>query len=108
MAMRFLFVFLLVLLPQHGMSADCSEVNITLSTQSDVDSFQGSFGPCDTVTGNIIISGTMNNLDGLLALNHVSGDVTIEELIEYEHRLRTHPVSQELNRAWMVIAQKPL
>ena len=36
------------------------------------------------------------------------GDVTIEELVAYEDRLRTHPISKELNRAWMVIAQKPL
>ena len=36
------------------------------------------------------------------------GDVSVDELISYEDRLRAHPISKELNRAWMVIAQKPL
>lgn len=34
------------------------------------------------------------------------GDVSIPDLIRYENRLRNHPISQKLNRAWMVIAQK--
>ena len=36
------------------------------------------------------------------------GDATIEELIAYENRLRQHPIAKDLNRAWMVIAEKPL
>ncbi len=35
------------------------------------------------------------------------GDVDIETLIHYENTLRNHPVSHKLNRAWMVIAEKP-
>jgi hypothetical protein len=36
------------------------------------------------------------------------GDATIDELIAYENRLRQHPIAKDLNRAWMVIAEKPL
>ena len=40
------------------MAVDCSEENIALSTQEDVDGFQEAYGPCNTVTGDLTISGS--------------------------------------------------
>lgn len=36
------------------------------------------------------------------------GDVDIQSLLQYEEALRNHPISHKLNRAWMVMAQKPV
>ncbi len=76
--MRILFTFLLLVLSQQGMAVNCSEENITLSTQEDVDGFQDTYGPCDTVSGDLIISGSMTNLDGLLKLKNVERNLLIE------------------------------
>ena len=34
-----------------------------------------------------------------------AGELTIEEALELEEKLRSHPVSRGLNRAWMVVAK---
>ncbi len=103
--MRILFTFLLLVLSQQGMAADCSEENISLGTQEDVDGFQATYGTCDTVTGdltivpsnemqiddltgvstiksiggNLLVRGTsVTNLDALKTLRNVNGSLTIE------------------------------
>ena len=64
------------------MAIDCSEENITLYTQEDVDGFQEVYGSCDTVTGNLAISGSMTHLDELFKLNRIAGNLTIEESLD--------------------------
>lgn len=38
-------------------AADCSQTNIELITQAQVDSFQTTYGACDTVSGNLVVDG---------------------------------------------------
>jgi hypothetical protein len=55
---------------------DCTPDDITLSSQAEVDNFQVSHGPCDTVTGDIYISGDdIVALSPLSALTTAGGDV---------------------------------
>lgn len=35
-------------------------------------------------------------------------ELTVEEALALEDRLREHPVSAPLNRAWMAVARKPM
>ena len=58
---------------------DCRTENVTLITQAEVNSFQADHGPCTTVIGNLIIAGSdITNLDGLLSLNSVGGELRIQ------------------------------
>jgi hypothetical protein len=34
------------------------------------------------------------------------GDVDVDEFLAKETALRSHPIAEKLNRAWMVVAQK--
>ena len=54
---------------------DCTPDDITLSSQAEVDNFQVNHGPCDTVTGDLKISGNdIVDLSPLSALTTVGGD----------------------------------
>ena len=76
--MRILFTFLLLVLSQQGMAVDCSEENITLSEQSDVDNFQSTYGNCDRVTGDLSIDSTgISNLSGLANIESITGSFYI-------------------------------
>jgi hypothetical protein len=44
-------------LPSNIYAADCSQTNIELNTQAQVDNFQATHGSCDTVSGNLVITG---------------------------------------------------
>ena len=64
-------------------ATDCSQENIWLNTQAQVDSFQNDFGDggtCDTVTGSLIIIGPdISNLDALSDLTAIGQDLDIQE-----------------------------
>jgi len=72
----FTAVFFLALIFSAPASAqDCTPDNIMLSSQAEVDNFQVNHGPCDTVTGNLGISGNdIVDLSPLSALTTVRGD----------------------------------
>ncbi len=73
-------VFLLgVFFPAPLLAVDCSSADITLDTQAEVNSFQATYGPCDTVTGllHVLSNASVANLDGLSALTNIGGDLAI-------------------------------
>ena len=82
--MKALIKSLILLLAFYNSSIwaiDCSQTNITLTTQVAVDDFQATYGPCDTVTGNLIIqNSSLTNLAGINALTAVSATFSIRIL----------------------------
>ena len=78
-----LLVPLSLWLPQAALSEECSQADIILATQAEVDAFQASFGPCDTITGSLTIGGSpheandISALDGLAGLRRVGNDLKI-------------------------------
>jgi len=82
--MKALIKSLILLLAFYNSSIwaiDCSQTNITLTTQVAVDDFQINFWPCDTVTGNLIIRDSdLTNLTGLNGLIAVNGTLTVLRL----------------------------
>jgi len=66
------------------LAADCSQAEIILTTQAQVDSFQtdhGGEGTCDTVTGDLWIVGenSITDLSGLSDLSHAGSALTIRD-----------------------------
>ncbi len=58
-----------------GINAQC--LDISLSTQADIDNFTANYG-CSLIEGNLTISGAdINNLDGLSSLSDIQGSLTI-------------------------------
>jgi len=80
---RTLAVFVLcgfyLLAPVSVYAVDCSTddgwPSIYLVTQTDVDNFQDVYGPCDTITRDLGLSGTFANFDGLSDIIHITGDL---------------------------------
>jgi len=61
------------------MAQDCTPNTITLSSQAEVDNFQGINGPCDHVVTDLFIQGSnIENLAGLSALTSTGGTLNIE------------------------------
>ena len=55
----------------------CSDLDYTFTNQADVDAFAAT--GCDSIPGDLYISGSfITNLDGLIKLTSVGGDLTIE------------------------------
>jgi hypothetical protein len=54
---------------------NCSSADIVLTTQAEVDGVQATYGPCDTVTGDlVVVNGTdIVDLDGLAGITVVGG-----------------------------------
>ncbi|MDG1988104.1 MAG: hypothetical protein P8J18_09000 [Halieaceae bacterium] len=76
--MKFLFTFLLLVLSRQGMAVDCSDENITLSTQSDMNNFQATYGNCDRISGDLSIDSTeISNLSGLANIESITGSFYI-------------------------------
>lgn len=58
--------------------AECP-VNVTLTTQAEVDAFVATYSHCSTITGNMTVSGAgITNLSGLTFLQHIGGNLDIE------------------------------
>ena len=112
-AVAFLTAFTLLAfsIPVIAFAQDCAPGNITLTSQQAVDNFQVNHGPCDTVTGTLVISGAdIVNVDGLSALIQVNSlrvefnPVLLEVdglsglvLIEEDLYVRNNDELQELN-----------
>jgi hypothetical protein len=78
----FSLIFILMLIPEQAWGVDCSSSDIVLSTQEQVDNFQATYGGggvCDTVAGNLEVSGNeITNVDGLANLTSVGEHLSIE------------------------------
>ena len=62
-------LFVTALLSSPLLAVDCSQTDITLSFQADIDDFQNDYGPCDRIVGGLTIDGAeVTNVDGLSEL----------------------------------------
>ena len=52
--------------------------NINLQTQNKVDYFKSFYPNCDTIYGDLVISGTVKNLDSLIGIRHIVGQLLIQ------------------------------
>lgn len=79
-----LFCAVCLLMPASAQALDCDTSdgfpNIRLESQSEVDNFQDVYGPCDTITRDLIIgdeNGPFSNLFGLAGIISITGDLII-------------------------------
>lgn len=77
-------LFFLCALPVSGLfstahaAVDCTPESISLESQADVTNFQTDHGPCDHVSGDLmLLSSQVSDLDGLSALESIGGDLLI-------------------------------
>ena len=65
------------------MAQGCLPEGITFSTQTEIDNFQTNYPGCTHILGNVTISNAINytieNLNGLAALQSVAGDFIITD-----------------------------
>lgn len=67
-----LLLFVMISLSMPAVAQECTSVDVALSTQQSVDSFQADYGPCDRVIGTLSISGGgITNVDGLSGLTQL-------------------------------------
>lgn len=70
-----LVLLLSILFPSPLLADVCSQTDITLSSQADVDDFQDDYGPCDRIVGWLDIDGgeitNVNGLSGLVAMGNL-------------------------------------
>jgi hypothetical protein len=96
-------------LPSKIFAADCSQTNIELNTQAQVDSFQATYGPCDTASGNLVITG-----DDIVDLTPLADLVSVGGLF-----VQGNPLLTDLDgldglssityaRSWLSINTNPL
>lgn len=78
--MRYILLFIvLVGFAQLGYTQSCGENRyIILRSQADVDNFSIDYPNCTTIESNLIIEGTIYNLDGLEQITAVNGSVEIQ------------------------------
>ncbi len=59
--------------------ADCPEGDVVLQTQNEVNAFVTAFATCDSLMGNLQISGgsSINDLSGLSFITYIAGDLII-------------------------------
>ncbi len=74
-------VFGILLLTGWGQATlsaqNCTPGNITLTTQTQIDNFQTIFGPCNTVTGNLVIQDNNDGIDNITNLAGLSNVTSI-------------------------------
>ena len=74
----FISIVLFSIISQKGLNAqNCSSANITLSTQAEVDDFQATYGPCNSVTGQLIIGSVVDDIIDLSALSSLDNTGSI-------------------------------
>lgn len=97
----------LAMLSSALQAANCTPDTITLSSQSEVDDFQASHGPCDTITGVLTISGgDITDLSGLSGI--VAADFGSRILIQNNTTLASLDGFSGLTSArWIEINSNP-
>ena len=82
--MKKILIFLVILFKLSFAHAQgCLPEGITFSTQAQIDQFQSDYPGCSNISGNVTISDvgidTIRNVDGLLALQSISGNLVMHE-----------------------------
>ncbi|MFK8005992.1 MAG: T9SS type A sorting domain-containing protein [Saprospiraceae bacterium] len=72
-----LFVFL-SLFSNISFAQTCLPNGIIFTTQSELDAFPNLYPNCTEITGNVKIKGTVNNLDSLIQITTIGGDLEID------------------------------
>ncbi|MDX1554547.1 MAG: hypothetical protein R3212_00825, partial [Xanthomonadales bacterium] len=76
-------VLLLLVAVDDAWSEACRSDHIDLRTQAEIDAFQAVYGPCDRITGNLILTAfEIESLAGLMGLSAIEGDLLIENARE--------------------------
>jgi gliding motility-associated-like protein len=57
--------------------AQCPPGDVTFNSQADVNTFTNTYPDCDNIAGNLIITGTVNNLSSLDYIKSIEGDLLI-------------------------------
>ncbi|MBK9044970.1 MAG: T9SS type A sorting domain-containing protein [Saprospiraceae bacterium] len=72
------FLILLVLIRIHLLfSQPCSQPNLTLQSQADLQAFVSNSGGCTEITGDLFITGNIQNVNGLEVIEKIYGNLTI-------------------------------
>jgi len=74
----------LLIYPGAVLAISCTSTNITLESQSQVNSFQSVYGPCDTVDGELTIGGVWAQPSDIGNLLPLSNLVAIQGLLRIE------------------------
>ncbi len=56
---------------------ECPNGSVTFSNQAEVDLYLSSFSTCDTIFGNLIIQGSVNDISGLSNLVYIQGNLRL-------------------------------
>jgi hypothetical protein len=82
---KFYTLFIVLLIAGSAMTqtddpcGSCLPDGITFSTQSQIDNFQTGYPNCTEIEGNVLIGGgDINNLNGLLVLTSIDGDLEVK------------------------------
>jgi hypothetical protein len=75
--MKHLFLLPAFLLLSHtfAFSQSCLPQGITFTTQAQIDNFQANYPGCTEIKGDVIINGSIFNLNGLNVLKNIEGDL---------------------------------
>lgn len=77
----YLIVFFLLILNSFGFSQLCLTGGTTFTLQSEIDSFQINYPGCIIINGDVTIQGSdISNLDSLIVLNNIYGDLNIGQI----------------------------
>ncbi|NNL95890.1 MAG: hypothetical protein HKO64_09745 [Xanthomonadales bacterium] len=101
--LRRYFTIFLLLISLNSWAINCSQTNITLSSQAEIDAFQATYGNggiCDTITGALNISGLdIENLFGIQDIRQI-GSLHVSEnplLTSIEGLVSLETVSSSIN-----------
>lgn len=69
--------FILLLISSSIANATVCNVDIILASQADVDNYAGTYG-CDSIMGNVEITGSVTSLTGLSGIKYINGSFSIQ------------------------------
>jgi len=78
--MRFTVLLFLAFSCQLGLSQNCIPTAIIFTTQQQVDNFPSDYLGCTIIDGSVGISGSVNNLDSLINITQIGGNVLISNV----------------------------
>lgn len=77
--MRYLFILFSLVLITRLSGQNCLPGLLLINTQAEVDNFPVNYPGCTSVEGNIIINGTITNLNGLSQITSIGGEFAIHQ-----------------------------
>ena len=69
--------FILFLISSSVANATVCNVDIILTSQADIDNYASTYG-CDSIMGNVEISGGVTSLTGLSGIKYINGSFSIQ------------------------------